>query len=81
MKPGQFIDALHMRTNAYETRVAINRAMKTAKIRFRRCPATRETLSHILGQCLAGYRARHERRYHIVGKLDEELQAQGVVTA
>lgn len=81
LRPGQFIDALQMRTDTYGTRVAINRAAREATTRCRRCPAPRETLGYILGQCSAGDFARQERHNFIVGMLEEDCISQGLTTA
>lgn len=60
LKPGQFIEALQIRTDMYGTYVNIDRAMRMGNTRCRRCTIARETLGHILGQCLAGDRERHK---------------------
>lgn len=81
LKPGQLIDALKMRTNTYGTRVAINRATKTGLTDCRRCHSKPETLGHVLGECIAGKRARIERHNWVVSRVQSRLEEQGAIVA
>lgn len=62
LRPGQFIDALKLRTNTHGTRVAIRRADRGAPAMCRRCHGKPETLGHVVGECTAGKRSRISRR-------------------
>lgn len=74
LRPGQFIDALKLRTNTHGTRVAIKRADRAASAMCRRCHAKPETLGHVIGECTAGRRARIHRHNAAVGLLEGELR-------
>lgn len=81
LRPGQFIDAIKMRTNTYGTRVAINRATREGVTACRRCHQKPETLGHVLGECIAGKTARIERHNWIVARIQEDVQQRGAVIA
>lgn len=81
LKPGQFIDALKLRTNTFGTRTAINRAARNNITICRRCNLKPETLGHVIGECTAGQRARIERHNWIVGRIEEDCKRRGLVVA
>lgn len=82
LRPGQFIDALKLRTNTHGTRVAIRRADRGAQVMCRRCTSKPETLGHVIGECTAGRRSRIARHNEAVGRIAEVLaEKPGTVVA
>lgn len=81
LRPGQFIDALKLRTNTFGTRVALGRAQRGAEVLCRRCGTKAETLGHVLGECVAGKRLRIERHNCIVGDIAERCGQMGMEVA
>lgn len=81
LRAGQFIEALQMRTNTCETRMAIHRAVRDTVTIYRRCQAKPETLGHVLGECMVGKRLRIERHNWVVGRREEEANQRGNVKA
>lgn len=79
--PGQYIDALRLRTNTFGVRRAIGRADGDVPEVCRRCHNAPESLGHVLGQCIHGRHPRIERHNAVVGLLEEECLKQGLTVA
>lgn len=73
-----FIDALKLRTNTFGTKVALGRELAEPEVLCRRCRLKPETLGHVIGECVAGKRARIERHNWLVGKIAELCRSNGV---
>lgn len=65
LKPCRFITALQLRTNTAGNRTSLNRAIPQGDLRCRKCKASKETLAHILGQCIHTKAARIRRHNEI----------------
>jgi hypothetical protein len=63
LRPNKYITALKMRANVAEDRPALIRA-KMKDIDCRKCRAQKETLGHILGQCIYEYTKKDRIRRH-----------------
>lgn len=72
-----FIAALQLRANVYPTRECLNRGRRGALVRCRKCSATYESCSHILGQCPAVQAARITRHNKICDILVDEAKELG----
>lgn len=73
LKPSKYITALKMRTNVAGDKAALVRAKITDDINCRKCHAQKETLGHILGQCINTKRERIKRHDQIKDYIIEEI--------
>ena len=78
LRPGQFIDALKLRTNTFGTRVALGHELAEPEVLCRRCRLKPETLGHVIGECVAGRLARIVRHNWLVGKIAERCRLNGM---
>jgi hypothetical protein len=83
LSESRFINALKLRTDTLGTRVALRREDSSRSDICRRCLSDRETLGHVLGQCVHGksrYIGRHDEvRDLLVAELDRGAGADHAV--
>jgi hypothetical protein len=58
LKPKRFITAFKMRANVVSDNVALARSKIKEDVDYRQCHTQKETLGHILGQCIYTKKAR-----------------------
>ena len=61
LKPSKYITALKMRANVAADKVSLARAKIKRDVECRKCHVQKETLGHILGQCIHTKRERIEK--------------------
>lgn len=71
LKPCRFITALQLRTNTADNRTSLNRAIPQKDLSCRKCRASKETLAHILGQCIHTKAARIRRHNEITDYMEK----------
>jgi hypothetical protein len=74
LKPCRFITALQLRTNTGGNRSSLNRAVPQADLLCRKCRVQKETLAHILGQCIHTKGPRIKRHNEIRDLIESSLQ-------
>lgn len=72
LKPCRFITALQLRTNTAGNRTSLNRAIPQRDLNCRKCKISKETLAHILGQCIHT-KASRIRRHNEIRDFIEKL--------
>lgn len=65
LTPSKYVTALKMRTNVAGDKAALIRAKIKDDINCRKCHAQKETLGHILGQCINTKKERIKRHDQI----------------
>jgi hypothetical protein len=73
MKPNRYITALRMRTNTAGDKMALNRIKPLVDLTCRKCKVQRETLGHILGQCISTKSQRIRRHDEIKDYVLEKI--------
>jgi predicted nuclease of restriction endonuclease-like RecB superfamily len=83
LKPSKYITALKMRANVAADKASLSRAKMRDEISCRKCHVLKETLGHILGQCVSTKKERIERHDEVkdfVLKKIVEYDKEAVVT-
>jgi hypothetical protein len=74
LKPCRFITALQLRTNTGGNRSSLNRAVPQESLLCRKCHVQKETLAHILGQCIHTKGPRIKRHHEIRDLIESSLR-------
>jgi hypothetical protein len=74
LKPCRFITALQLRTNTGGNRSSLNRAVPQRSLLCRKCHLHKETLAHILGNCIHTKGPRIKRHNEIRDLIESSLQ-------
>lgn len=81
LKPCRFITALRLRSNTGGNRTNLSKIRPLQSVQCRRCGFQRETLGHILGQCLHTKAARIRRHDAIKDFICDSVTREGDKTA